>query len=485
MADGPRRKVMGETAPDHAWLALVREEALEPELEIVDPHHHLWVRPGQTYFAAGVRGRSGRRPQCRGYGICRMPLDVSTGRTRRAAVARRDGIRGRMRGHGGQRCVRRSEGVPGDVRSCRTDAWRCGPGHFERHIERSGGRFKGARYSTAWDAGERIPNVVPDRHRLLEPSVRRAVAVMAEMGLGLDVWVYHPQLDDVVELAAAYPGLTIILNHTGAPILGGDYRDRREEVFRDWRRGIERVAVHGNVFVKLGALPIRRPGDGIDRSLPPTSDEVARLGSPGRTSASRRSGRRVRCSNRTFRCRSSGPATRSRGTRSNGSRPAAARTKSISCSRAQPDGPIGLVDRNRGLVGVPVPPPSCTVLGLHFLAAETRQFPLWDAQEMPVQQKGRTSHEKHGIHGKTDPAHRASDVTPGSPIRQRCAPITHNLMLRSGYCIPKLESHINTYENTAKTYNGNCWGLDEFRKHAYVKQCPPLSSAGSAELLTW
>ena len=32
--------------PDPAWLALRQEEIIEPELEIVDPHHHLWDRPG-------------------------------------------------------------------------------------------------------------------------------------------------------------------------------------------------------------------------------------------------------------------------------------------------------------------------------------------------------------------------------------------------------------------------------------------------------
>jgi L-fuconolactonase len=28
------------------WLALTAEDALEPELEIVDPHHHLWQVEG-------------------------------------------------------------------------------------------------------------------------------------------------------------------------------------------------------------------------------------------------------------------------------------------------------------------------------------------------------------------------------------------------------------------------------------------------------
>jgi predicted TIM-barrel fold metal-dependent hydrolase len=33
---------------DEAWLAQYREEIIEPELPIVDPHHHLWSRAGNV-----------------------------------------------------------------------------------------------------------------------------------------------------------------------------------------------------------------------------------------------------------------------------------------------------------------------------------------------------------------------------------------------------------------------------------------------------
>jgi len=33
-----------------AWLAQVVEEALEPDLPICDPHHHLWDHPGSRYL---------------------------------------------------------------------------------------------------------------------------------------------------------------------------------------------------------------------------------------------------------------------------------------------------------------------------------------------------------------------------------------------------------------------------------------------------
>ncbi len=37
-------------AVDAAWVAKLSEEALEPALPIVDPHHHLWQRAGNDYM---------------------------------------------------------------------------------------------------------------------------------------------------------------------------------------------------------------------------------------------------------------------------------------------------------------------------------------------------------------------------------------------------------------------------------------------------
>src|SRR5260221_702676 len=36
------------------WLAKRREDPLEPELPIVDPHHHLWDRPGNRYLLPDI-----------------------------------------------------------------------------------------------------------------------------------------------------------------------------------------------------------------------------------------------------------------------------------------------------------------------------------------------------------------------------------------------------------------------------------------------
>ena len=36
------------TAANQDWLSLTEEAALEPQLPIIDPHHHLWDVPDRT-----------------------------------------------------------------------------------------------------------------------------------------------------------------------------------------------------------------------------------------------------------------------------------------------------------------------------------------------------------------------------------------------------------------------------------------------------
>ena len=40
----------GQIGPDDNWLGQTIEEVLEPDIPIVDPHHHLWLRSGYTYL---------------------------------------------------------------------------------------------------------------------------------------------------------------------------------------------------------------------------------------------------------------------------------------------------------------------------------------------------------------------------------------------------------------------------------------------------
>jgi hypothetical protein len=42
------KSALAQPMPD--WLSLTEEPALEPELPIIAPHHHLWDRPNNRYM---------------------------------------------------------------------------------------------------------------------------------------------------------------------------------------------------------------------------------------------------------------------------------------------------------------------------------------------------------------------------------------------------------------------------------------------------
>jgi predicted TIM-barrel fold metal-dependent hydrolase len=152
---------------------------------------------------------------------------------------------------------------------------------FEAHLAASGGRFHAIRFSTAWDADERVHKTVPRAQMLADPRVREGFQYLDRFNLAFDAWVYHPQLGEVAALAATFPQTPIVLNHFGSPILGGPNAGRTAEVFAEWRAGMTALARHGNVHVKLGALPVRRASKASgDAAAPLSSQEIAEAWRP-------------------------------------------------------------------------------------------------------------------------------------------------------------------------------------------------------------
>ena len=265
----------GQTSPDDDWLSKVEEDILEPDLAIIDPHHHLWLRNGYTYLMPelAVDLASGHNVVATVFAECHS-MYRQNGPDAEKSLGETEFVRGQaaMSAGGQFGPTRACDVMFGNVdMTLGTDVRPL----LERHMEASGGRFHGVRYSTGWDADDAIHNVAPDPHMLVDKSVMAAAGGLAAMNLELDCWLYHPQLDEVSALADAHPDLRIVLNHVGSPILGGPYRGKQDEVFEDWRARIRQVGERQNVFVKLGAMPIRMPGFEGDRSLPPGSEEVA------------------------------------------------------------------------------------------------------------------------------------------------------------------------------------------------------------------
>jgi predicted TIM-barrel fold metal-dependent hydrolase len=149
---------------------------------------------------------------------------------------------------------------------------------LEAEIAAGNGRFRGIRHSSAWDADPHVAHMYAMRPKglLLDPIFRKGFACLAPLGLSFDAWLFHPQLDEFVDLARAFPDTRICLDHCGGPVGTGSYAGRREEIFPVWKASIQQAAKCPNVVVKLGGLAMCLLGyDFHLRPKPPSSEEAA------------------------------------------------------------------------------------------------------------------------------------------------------------------------------------------------------------------
>lgn len=258
------------------WLALGFEEALEPDLEICDPHHHLWLN--QPHRIA---------PR---YGFDEILTDIGAGHFISKTVFIDAAALYRAEGPDGMRPVGETEFVngiaaisaSGDYGPCRiaagivgfadlTLAEEVGP-VLDAHVATAGGRFKGIRHGVSYDPALPEIRTRPGPHLLADTRYRAGAAELVRRGLSLDIWCYHPQIPDVTTFARALPDLSLIVNHLGIPLGVGPYAGRREEVFTTWRDSITDLASCPNVHMKLGGLQMVENGFGWhEQPRPPDS----------------------------------------------------------------------------------------------------------------------------------------------------------------------------------------------------------------------
>ncbi len=195
-----------------AWLATLREEALEPELAIVDPHHHFWDHED-------------------GYLLDDLLADLG------------DDVDAVLQAH--------------------IDA---GEGRFRgvRHITTWHADFNASMLGR------------PPADLMQRASFRCGLARLAHFGLSFDAWLYHSQIGQLTDLARAVPEVPIVLNHVGAPLGVGPYVGRCDAVFADWRAAMRDLATCPNVHVKLGGLAMAIMGFEFHKqALPPSSAQLA------------------------------------------------------------------------------------------------------------------------------------------------------------------------------------------------------------------
>jgi L-fuconolactonase len=279
MSDQPRRGAPPHFHVDEDWLALHTEDVLEPELPIVDAHHHLWAGylvpdllkdlrcghnfRGTVYVEAAYQYRTEGDPRFASVGEVeyanRVGAEFATGV--HGAVQACAGIVGR---------VDLSQGASAEevLQAC---------------IQAAPERFRGIRHMVAWDAHPDVSKMrtPPPPDLLLDKRFREGISKLGPLGLSYDTWCYHPQLPQLLDLADAFPDTTIVINHTGGRLVQGPYAAKPDDTFQAWKASMRELGQRPNVFVKLGGLSMRLFGfTFIDREVPPSSDDLAPAWTP-------------------------------------------------------------------------------------------------------------------------------------------------------------------------------------------------------------
>jgi L-fuconolactonase len=279
------------------------EPIIEPDLPIVDAHHHLWLLREESLvemenrdsvYAPALAPAMRRHAR---YLFDEFARDIGSGHNIRATVFVDAGAMYRAKGPDAMKSVGEVEfvngvaamsasGLFGESRICAgiVGGVNLGLGAKVEEVllahQRAGGeRYRGIRSSqvVAYDEDWKIlgPGVgIP--HLLLDPTFRAGFRRLHPLGLSFDAWLLEPQLPELVDLARSFPDTSIILNHVGTPLAIGRYAGQRAVRFPLWRENIRTLATCANVTVKLGGMGLPFGGfDSFRRAPSATSVQLA------------------------------------------------------------------------------------------------------------------------------------------------------------------------------------------------------------------
>ncbi len=273
------------------------EPIIDPELPIVDAHHHLWYRPEGLY--GGSMHMEGLFPEMTApitgsftrYLLEEFLADLNSGHNVTATVFAETGAMYRANGPVEMKSVGEVEfangvgamaasGLYGKARVC---AGIVGYADLllgdsiqdvlQAQIDVGGSRYRGIRYSSLYDPevwSSNKPRILADE------KFRSGFKWLNKLGLSFDAAVLETQLPELVDLARCFPDTPIILNHLGMPLGVGRFAGKREERFPIWRDHMRTLSNCDNVIVKLSGLGIPIFGFDSFMSTPPfTSEKLA------------------------------------------------------------------------------------------------------------------------------------------------------------------------------------------------------------------
>lgn len=261
------------------------EPIVDPDLPIVDAHHHLFLRPTVRYLLDDYLADA-----TAGHRI------VASIYSETSAFARTDGealLRpvGEVEFANGMAAMAAS-GQFGPARLCAGIV-----GHadmrlgdavarlLDRCLQTAPDRYRGVR-QIALDHDSDLPWAFvatrPPRGLLTSDAFRAAFRHLAPRGLIFDAAVFDHQLGEVCAIADAFPDTGITLNHAGMAMgMGVAGPAARADLFRAWRDRLAEAAKRPNVSCKIGGFGLPFWGFGLERRTDPIGHaELAGLWRP-------------------------------------------------------------------------------------------------------------------------------------------------------------------------------------------------------------
>lgn len=290
----------------HAWLASgAAETALEPELEIVDPHHHLWdmrilrghnmrsIMKQQYYMTDELIDDlvgGGHRITHTVFVECHAFHAHNTAAPMMAPLGEVQFVQGIAAQFASNRF--------GPLRACAGIVGTADLAQYGAGIEpllvackQQSPNYRGIRCVAAHDPKAPKAHFRPSTGLYRDATFREGFALLHKHGLSFDAWCFASQLPDMLDLAKAFPDTNIVLDHIGTPLaaLGNlpegeapEYDGQQAAILADWKEHMSAIATEcPNVAVKIGGLGLPHMGHGLDqRETPASSEELAELFGP-------------------------------------------------------------------------------------------------------------------------------------------------------------------------------------------------------------
>ena len=264
----------------YEWIAQIKEEIINPQLPIIDPHHHLWNRDNQlagsfpylienlnedTFSGHNIVGTIFM--ECaQGYYLDGEEKYKPVGETEFVINLIKDSEK-----------LSKSTNIMGIIGFADLMLGHEVKDVLNRHLLKGEGLFRGIRHAAGWDKNNEIHNSHsnPIENIYHNKSFMKGAEELINLKLTFDAWHYHHQINDLSIFAKKYPELTIIHDHFGGPLGVGPYEGKKEEIFKKWKDDISLLSESKNVYAKLGGLAMPVNGWNFHKqNKPASSDQI-------------------------------------------------------------------------------------------------------------------------------------------------------------------------------------------------------------------